>query len=486
MNSDVKQIKKTSNAKSLKYIPKSSKTKSSKPKSSKPKSSKPKSSKPKSSKTKPLKSKSLKSKSLKSKSLKSKSLKSKSLNPPKLIDNLLNNTPRKESLIINLDNVNSSVVCNTSEKMYKKYLGYLIKSHEANKILTESKDYLLKVCNGNGLYSLFFTSGALESNILFLYSTVNAYKKLRKITPHVVMSSVENESIIKYANSLKDSGQIDLTFIRPNIYGCILSDHITQALKPNTCCVLITYINQELGSVNNIQKISSILHEKRVPLHSDCSNLFGKHKLDLLKTNMDAATISFNKINGPIGIGAIIIKNSLIDGYKLYEHSTILENKGDINIPAILSSIESVKYTLINRNVKNATLLKFRNEIIDKLGKTSEMLLYSDYINSDEAPLGNKNKIIILGPPVSNESYYTPNILSLLIKSKSNISAVDIKIALEKKNIIIGVPTVDSIMIYDDIKMKKNDQKFVIRISFSDHIIHTNINTFIIELQKII
>lgn len=393
----------------------------------------------------------------------------------------------RKSNIINLDNVNSSSLCQLAEKMYKKNISGDIKPQEKNKIIDESKEYLLKICNGSGKYSLFFTSGEIESNRIFLCSAVNAYKKIRKIKPHIVISSVENASIIKYAISLQDSDQIDLTFIRPNIYGCILSEHIKHALKPNTCCVLITYINQELGSVNNIEKISGILHEKKIPLHSDCSYLFGKHKLDLSKNNLDSATISFNKINGPLGIGAIIIKKDLIDGYKLYEHSTTLENKRVENIPAIASSIESVKFSLLNRKVKNNKLLNFRNDIIDRLGKNNEVILYSDYINSDEPPLADvKNKIIILGPPVSNESYYTPCILSLLVKSKSKIVAKDIQRELEKKNIIIGIPDIDSIKIYDEIKMSKEDQTHVVRISLSDDITQQDINVFISEIKKII
>jgi hypothetical protein len=374
--------------------------------------------------------------------------------------------------------------------MYKKTIGNVIKPFEKIKIINDAKDYLLKLCNGENDYSLFFTSGEIESNRIFLCSTVNAYKKLRKIKPHIVISSVENESIIKYAISLQDSGQIDLTFIKPNIYGCILSEHIIQSLKSNTCCVLITYINKELGSVNNIEKISSILHEKKVPLHSDCSYLFGKHKLDLKKSNMDAITISFNKINGPIGIGALIIKKDLLNGYKLYEHSTTLENKRTENIPAIVSSIESVKCSFLNRKLKNIKILKFRNELIDTLGKNNELILYSDFINSDEPPLNdtskNKSKIIILGPPITNESYYTPYILSLVIKSKSNKTSIEIQKELEKKNIIIGVPDIDSLKIYDDIKMDKENQKYIIRISLSDEINQQDITTFITTLQNII
>lgn len=391
------------------------------------------------------------------------------------------------SNIINLDNVNISSLCELAEKIYKKNINSDIKPQEKNKIIDNAKKYILKLCNGSDKYSIFFTSGEVDSNRIFLCSAVNAYKKIRKIKPHVVISSVESASILKYAISLRDSDQLDLTFIRPNIYGCILSEHIKQSLKPNTCCVLITYIDQELGSVNNIEKISSILHENKIPLHSDCSYLFGKHKLDLSKSNLDSAAISFNKINGPLGIGAIIIKKDLIDGYKLYEHSTTLDNKQVENIPAIISSIESVKCSLLDRKAKNTKLLNFRNDIINKLGNDNELILYSDYINSDESPLNSaKNKIIILGPPISNESYYTPCILSILIKSNSKITAKDIQKELEKKDIIIGIPDIDAIKIYDDIKMNKEDQSRIIRISLSDNITQQDINTFMSEIKKII
>jgi cysteine sulfinate desulfinase/cysteine desulfurase-like protein len=392
--------------------------------------------------------------------------------------------------VIYLDNVNSSSLCLAAEKIYKKSISIKSTPIEKSKIVKDAKDYLLKTCNWCNDYSLFFTSGEIESNTIFLCSVVNAYKKIRKIKPHIVISAVENESIIKYANSLKDSGQIDLTYISPNIYGCILSEHIISALTPNTCCVLITYINQELGSVNNIEKISKLLHEKKIPLHSDCSYLFGKHKLDLKKTNIDAVTISFDKISGPVGIGAIIIKNDLLLGYKLFEHSTTLENKRNENIPAIEAAIESTKYSLANRKTKNIKLLKFRKEIITKLSSKCQLMSYADFVNSDAPPLEestkSKNILIVLGPPTNNESYFTPSILSIALITTKKKTGVDIKKELEKKNIIIGVPDLDSIHIYNEIKMPKEIQNHIIRISLSDDVSQQNINTFITALQKII
>lgn len=393
--------------------------------------------------------------------------------------------------VIYLDNVNSSSLCLNAEKMYKKTInGKSMKPSEKDKIVSTAKEYLLKTCNAETMYSIFFTSGEIESNTIFLCATVHAYKKIRQIKPHVVISAVEHESIIKYANSLKDSDQIELTYIKPNIYGCILSEHIDSAIKSNTCCVLITYINQELGSVNNIEKISKLLHDKKIPLHSNCSYLFGKHKLDLKKTNIDAVTISFDKINGPVGIGALIIKNDLLKGYKLHEHSSTLDNKGVDNIPAIASSIESIKFSLTNRKSKNQKLLKFRKEIINKLSAKCQLMLYSDFINSDEPPLEestkSKNKLIVLGPPTSNECYFTPSILSIALINNKKKTGLDIQNELEKKDIIIGVPELNSIHIYNEIKMPKDIQNQIIRISLSDDISQPDINKFITTLQKML
>ena len=106
---------------------------------------------------------------------------------------------------------------------------------------------------------------------------------------------------------------------------------------------------------------------------------------------------------------------------------------------------------------------------------------YSDYINSDAPPLEtekSKNKLIILGPPVSNDSYYTPSILSLAIINGKGKTGEDIKKELEKKNIIIGVPDVENNYIYNEIKMPKEVQNSIIRISLSDDISQSDINKF--------
>ncbi len=395
----------------------------------------------------------------------------------------------KKNEWIYLDNVNASILCPNAERTLKENMKSIITTKEQNTVMDTSTKYILDICQTKQeFYSVFFTSGEIESNRIILSCTVNAYRKIRKTKPHIIISSCEHSSMLIYAKSLFDSSQIELTIITPNAYGCVVSEDIIKHIKPTTCLVSITYINKELGSVNNINKISELLHEKKIPLHSDCTYLFGKHTMDLSKNIVDAATVSFDKINGPIGVGALILRNDFLNGYKLQEHSTTLNGGRTYCIPLISSAIESLKFSLDNRDAKNKKLLSFRNKIINQLSNKSQVLTFANFMKADDPPLAvqqkKKTKIVVLGPPASNTCYYTPSILSLVIINKANKTNVELKQYLEKKNIVIGIP--DETDLLDQIGMPKEAQNFVIRISIPDNITKEKIDLFITTIKKLI
>ena len=373
-----------------------------------------------------------------------------------------------------------SILCIDAEKNYKEYMK---PSPNDEKVVKDCKEHILKVCNGIN-YSVYFTSGETESNSIILCCAINAYKKLRKIKPHVLISAIEHDSIIKCAKSMEDSDQIELTIIQPNIYGCILSDGIEKYIKSNTCLVSIMFVNHELGAVNNIPKIGEYLHNKHIPLHSDCTHLFGKHALDVKKSNIDAATISFDVIHGSDN-GALIINNDFFTGYKLSEHSTTLSGSRNENIPAVASALAAVKCSLTNRKKKNTKLLKLRKDLIEKLSKFCQIINYSTYLKSDDPPLtGNeKPRIIILGPPLDGESYYVPGILSISVLSNHK---VNLQKELEKNKIIIRSGYGDNGYVYDAITAPKEIKDSIIHITISDITSPANIDKLAKCMQKIL
>jgi cysteine sulfinate desulfinase/cysteine desulfurase-like protein len=390
-----------------------------------------------------------------------------------------NRTEKKSPDMLYFDD--QPILCAMAEKNYKDYMK---PSPNSDKVIKECKEHILKVCNGIN-YSVFFTSGETESNSIIMCCAINAYKKLRKAKPHIIISAIEHNSIIKYAKSMEDSDQVELTIIQPNIYGCILSDNIEKHIKPNTCLVSIMYVNHELGSVNNITKIGEFLHSKHIPLHSDCTHLFGKHTLDIKKSNIDAATISFDAIHGSTDSGALIINDDFFAGYKLDEHSTTLSGSRPKNIPAVASALAAVKCSLTNRKKKNAKLLKLRKDLIEKLGKFCQILNYANFLKSDDPPLEGeeKTKIIVLGPPLDNESYYVPGILSMSVLSKKK---VNLQKELEKKKIMIRSGYGDDEHVYDAITAPQEVKDAVIHITISDTTSPANVDKLAKCMQKIL
>lgn len=254
---------------------------------------------------------------------------------------------------------------------------------------------------------------------------------------------------------------------------------------------MISYINYKTGSVNNINKISQILHNKKIPLHSDCTFLLGNHKLDLSNSNIDAVTLDFSKINAPLGIGALIVRNKLLNGYRLYEHSTVLDNKRDNNISLIHTSMDILNERLENRKKKNLKLLSYRNEIINNLSKNSQLLTFANFMKSDEPPLmenkSSKNKLIILGPPIDSNAYYTPSILSFIIINDKQKDNKQIKNELKDNNIIIGAPNDDDVSnFYDNIGIPSDAKQYIIRLSLDDNLSQSDIYIFTKKIYKIL
>jgi cysteine desulfurase len=152
---------------------------------------------------------------------------------------------------------------------------------------------------------LYFTSGGTESNNWALKGFVFANRFKGN---HIIISSIEHDCILNTCKWLQQQGFL-LSHLPVGESGIVDPETVNAALTDDTILVSVMHVNNELGTIQPIRKISSLLKEKNIAFHTDACQSFGKIALDVKQTGADMISMNAHKIYGPKGIGALYIRN---------------------------------------------------------------------------------------------------------------------------------------------------------------------------------
>jgi cysteine desulfurase len=151
---------------------------------------------------------------------------------------------------------------------------------------------------------VIFTSGGTEANHLALLGLAG------EATAHAVISAIEHPSVVGAAELLQRRGwRIDRLGVSPA--GQVSLDALEDLLQPHTRFVSVMLGNNETGALQPVPQLATRCATAGVALHTDAAQVAGKAPVDFCKLGVDLMTIAAHKFHGPVGIGALVLREGV-------------------------------------------------------------------------------------------------------------------------------------------------------------------------------
>ncbi len=182
---------------------------------------------------------------------------------------------------------------------------------KAKQVIEDAREKLADLIHAEPS-EIVFTGGGTEACNFALFGAAQSMKDKGR---HFIVSAIEHPAVKSGAKALEEQGW-DVTWIRPNADGLVETASVEKALRPDTVFCAVMAANNEVGTVQPIQEIGTLLREKGVLFFCDMTQALGKLPVDLSRMPVDLAAFVGHKIGGPKGVGALYIRKGLrLDAY---------------------------------------------------------------------------------------------------------------------------------------------------------------------------
>ena len=241
---------------------------------------------------------------------------------------------------------------------------------------------------------IVYTSGGTESNNAAVFGTMRSTYGKKTI----VTTAIEHPSVYETIAAAAKMFDASVLYAPLCSDGTVDVDRLSEVLTPETSFVSIMHVNNELGSINDLDRITAKIRalSPHAVIHSDGVQAFMKVRTNRLP--VDLYSVSAHKLHAPKGVGLLYVRNGLrFSGGQIGGGQERNIRSGTTNVPGVLGFDTALRAYHTNETAWHAQMLRVKTRLYRNLTALPDVLLNGPTVENGAAHILNMSFLGVRG-----------------------------------------------------------------------------------------
>ena len=246
-----------------------------------------------------------------------------------------------------------------------------------------SREQIAKILNCKPS-EIVFTSGGTESDNMAI---IGVGRALSDKGNHLITTEIEHHAVIHSMEAMENQG-FNVDYVGVDRQGIINLDELSSKINSETILVSIMFVNNEIGTIQNLQEISNLVNDKargldkKIFLHTDAVQAAGKLDLDVEALGVDIMSLSAHKFGGPKGVGCLYVKKGTPISPIIFGGGQERQRRsGTENVPGIVGFSKAFSMAESERGIFNSHCEKLKQKFMTEIQNIGHEVIISSSKN---------------------------------------------------------------------------------------------------------